>query len=248
MLGIKLNGNYYIDKMLPMGLSQSCAYFEKFSSFVEWAVKHESNSKNLDHYLDDFFFAGNHGTNDCQILMGTFYSVCKRLNVPVAEEKTVGPSTTIEYLGLTIDTQEMVIKIPKDKIDELCENILFMLNSKKVTLKHLQSLAGSLAFCTRAFPAGRTFSRRIYASLCKASKPHHFIRVTNFMKSDLLVWKEFLHNFNSLSYIPEKNWSTNYDLQLFIDRAGGETKGCGAFMLGNGHICSGLQNGNLLHY
>jgi hypothetical protein len=52
------------------------------------------------------------------------------------------------------------------------------------------------------------------------------------MKSDLLVWKEFLHNFNGLSYIPEKNWSTNYDLQLFTDSAGVETKGCGAFYAG----------------
>ena len=109
---------------------------------------------------------------------------------------------------------------------------MFVLNSKKVTLKHLQSLAGSLAFCTRTLPSGRTCSRRIYASLCKASKPHHFIRVTNSMKSDLLVWKEFLYNFNGLSYIPEKNWSSNYDLQLFTDSAGGETKGCGAFYAG----------------
>ena len=65
--------------MLHMGLSQ----FEKFSSFVEWAVKRESNNQDLDHYLDDFFFVGKPGTNDCQILMGTFYSVCKRLNWPI---------------------------------------------------------------------------------------------------------------------------------------------------------------------
>ena len=83
-----------------------------------------SNSQDLDHYLDDFFFVGKPGTNDCQILMGTFYSICKRLNVPVAEEKKFGPSTTIEYLGLAIDTQTMVIKIPKDKIDELWKNLV----------------------------------------------------------------------------------------------------------------------------
>jgi hypothetical protein len=122
---------------------------------------------------------------------------------------------------------------------------MFVLNSKKVTLKHLQSLAGSLAFCTRTLPSGRTFSRRIYASLCKASKPHHFIRVTNSMKSDLLVWKEFLYNFNGLSYIPEKNWSSNYDLQI-VPVA--KQKGVVLFTQANWHICSGLQNGNLLHH
>jgi hypothetical protein len=56
------------------------------------------------------------------------------------------------------------------------------------------------------------------------------------MKSDLLVWKEFLHNFNGLSYIPEKNWSTNYNLQLFTDSTGVETKGCGAFYAGKWNI------------
>ena len=41
LLGIQLNGNLYIDTMLPMGLSQSCPYFEKISSFIDWAVKRE---------------------------------------------------------------------------------------------------------------------------------------------------------------------------------------------------------------
>lgn len=50
--------------MLPMGLTQSCSYFETFSSFLEWAIKKESNSENIDHYLDDFFFAGQSGTED----------------------------------------------------------------------------------------------------------------------------------------------------------------------------------------
>lgn len=92
-----------------------CAYFEKFSSFVEWTVKQESNSQDLDHYMEEFVLAGKPGISNCQILMGTFYSVCRRLNVPVVDEKTFGPSTTIEYLGLSIDTQKMVINIPKDK-------------------------------------------------------------------------------------------------------------------------------------
>jgi hypothetical protein len=87
LLGIQLNGNFDIDKMLPMGLSQSCSYFEKNSSFIDWSVKRESNSENIDHYLDDFFFAGSAGTNDCQVLLDNCFSVCDRLNVPLAKEK-----------------------------------------------------------------------------------------------------------------------------------------------------------------
>ena len=94
--GIQLNGNFYIEKMLPMGLSQSCSYFEKCSSFIDWAVKRESNSENIDHYLNDFSFAGSAGTNDSQVLLDTFFSVCDRLSVPLAKERTVVPMTIIE--------------------------------------------------------------------------------------------------------------------------------------------------------
>ena len=34
-------------------------------------------------------------------------------------KKTVGPCKKIEFLGLTIDTDEMLVKIPGDKIQKL---------------------------------------------------------------------------------------------------------------------------------
>ena len=76
-------------------------------------------------------------------------------------------TTIIEYLGLTIDTGKIIAKIPENKISELKDKIMFVMGNSKVTLRTLQSLAGSLAFCTKALPAGRTFSRRIYALQAK---------------------------------------------------------------------------------
>lgn len=97
--------------------------------------------------------------------MEVFANVCERMGVPIAHQKTEGSITTIEYLGLTIDTGKMLIKISIDKIVELKLKLLFVLNQKKVTLKKLQSLAGLLAYCIRALTAGRTFSRRICAAM-----------------------------------------------------------------------------------
>jgi hypothetical protein len=55
--------------------------------------------------------------------------------------------TIIEYLGLTINTGKMIVKIPENKISELKDKIMFAMGNSKVTLRTLQSLAGSLAFC-----------------------------------------------------------------------------------------------------
>jgi hypothetical protein len=52
-----------------MGCSISCSTFEKISTFLHWLTTKESNSENLDHYLDDFFFAGKANSNDWQSLV-----------------------------------------------------------------------------------------------------------------------------------------------------------------------------------
>ena len=79
------DGKYYVDKCLPVGCSISCALFEKFSTFLHWVVEKKSGISTLDHYLDDFLFAGAALTNDCQKLMDTFCFVSKELGVPIAE-------------------------------------------------------------------------------------------------------------------------------------------------------------------
>jgi hypothetical protein len=89
------------------------------------------------------------------------------------------------------------------------------LNKKKVTLKELQSLAGSLALCTRALTAGRTFIRQICICMGKVRKSFHFIKVTNALKYDLLVWIQFLDNFNGITYIRDITLS-DFDDLLFI--------------------------------
>ena len=150
LVAFKLEGNFYIDNMMLMGCSESCSYFERFLTFIEWVVRNEANSDNIDHYFDDFLFAGEGNTDVCNRLMNTISVVCDRLNVTIAIGKTVGPTTVLEYLEVTIDTVNMLVKIPDDKIFELKENTYFVLKSKKVTLKVLRSIVGSLACCTRA--------------------------------------------------------------------------------------------------
>ena len=55
LLSFKIGSYFFIDKCLPMSYSESCSFFEKFSTFVKWVIMKESESKNIDHYLDDFF-------------------------------------------------------------------------------------------------------------------------------------------------------------------------------------------------
>ena len=39
LFGFKFKNQFYFDKCLPMGCSVSCSLFEKFASFLEWALR-----------------------------------------------------------------------------------------------------------------------------------------------------------------------------------------------------------------
>ena len=51
--------------------------------------------------------------------MSTFKNLCAEIGVPLAEDKTVGPTTCLTFLGLEIDTVQMLVKIPASKSLEL---------------------------------------------------------------------------------------------------------------------------------
>jgi len=231
LLGIKLNDQYFIDKCMPMGCSISCSTFEKFSLFIEWEIKTRTCSEDIDHYLDDFIFMAII-KEQCQYLLDEFSQLCQELGVPVADEKTVGPVTCLTYLGYELDSVAMEIRIPQDKLKEILQQIETFLSKPKVTLRQLQSLTGSLAFCAKAMPSARAFVRRMYSAMKYAKRPFHKVRVTKGMREDISMWKLFLTEYNGVSLMLKNGWSSSGDLQLFTDSAGHSKFGCGVYFNG----------------
>ena len=88
--------------------------------------------------------------------MSTF-KVCDEIGMPISPDKSVGPVQIIQFLGLTIDTVGMVIKIPEDKKKDILQAIQKMIKKKKASSLQLQSIAGKLNFLCKAVPAGRPF-------------------------------------------------------------------------------------------
>lgn len=233
LLGIQFEGEFYINKCLPFGCSIACNLFEKFATFLQWVVEIRTGLSSLDHYLDDFIFMGGADTNNCMTLMSTFKEVCSELGVPVAENKTMGPTTVLPFLGFIIDTELMMILIPPDKLAKLKSQLIPMLSRKKVTLKELESVTGLMSFCSKAIPSSRAFIRRFYDLMTCARQPYHKIRLNQEVKSDINLWLEFLDNFNGQVFFPENLWTSNETLQLFTDSSGNPELGCGAYFQGS---------------
>lgn len=89
--------------------------------------------------------------------MNTFDNVCQQLGVPISHEKSEGPTTSITFLGLGIETACQSIFVLPDKVKALQVMLSSIISKNKITLKQMQSLAGSLAFITKTIPAGEPF-------------------------------------------------------------------------------------------
>lgn len=109
LLGCMMDDLYYYDSCLALGCSISCHFFEMFSSFLEWVVRFETGSRSIIYYLDDFLFISPSPGPQCWYLLDTFCYFISRFGVPLSAKKTEGPSTKLSFLGIELDSEEMVL-------------------------------------------------------------------------------------------------------------------------------------------
>ena len=152
------------------------------------------------------------------------------MGVPIAQDKTEGPSPVITYLGLEIDAKHAQVRIPHAKVQKVFAQIQTCLNQRKLTLVSLQSLIGSLNFLCRAISPGRAFLRRLIALSSGLTRPHHRIRLTIGARLDLLLWLEFLSHFNGVSAFHNLGWESSTAIDLYTDSAA--SIGFGAYFQG----------------
>ena len=67
--------------------------------FLQHILQKVGPVSNLQHYLDDFFVAGKLDSEECQFAFKRCFQIYKQLDVPLAIDNSVGPSTCITFLG-----------------------------------------------------------------------------------------------------------------------------------------------------
>ena len=87
--------------------------------------------------------------------------MCKKLGVPLALEKTEGPSHRLTFLGIELDSEAQTLSLPAGKLEEIKILLASFKRKKSCSKKELQSLIGSLVFASKCIPASRIFTRRI---------------------------------------------------------------------------------------
>lgn len=208
-----------------MGCSSSCKTFETFSTAIEWIAQNKLHITDILHLLDDFLIIS--PTEDlCRKHLDLFLMLCSYLGIPMAPEKTVGPSQIISFAGTELDSISMEARLPQEKLDKCSALISAFVRRRKVSLQEIQSLTGLLNFACSVVVSGRAFLRRLIDLTIGVKRPHFLIRLFWEVKADLLVWQNFLSGFNGRSFFLSDDWYDSHKLLRYTDASG--TLGSGA--------------------
>ena len=194
-LGIYIEDEYYVDRMLPMGASSSCQLFSRISDSLVWMFyKHSPVQAHLFNYLDDFLFVADSQKN-CERALSVFEELCEATGVPIAPHKTVRPVKRLVFLGIGIDAERMAMYIPTEKRDKMICKLNQFLSRKTPRVKEWQSLAGSLNHISQVIASARIYLSSIYESLSGILSQRQDKRrtISEEVAEDLRVWFSLLH-------------------------------------------------------
>ena len=166
-----------------------------------------------------FLSSANH-IKSCDNELKAFLKTCDEIGVPMAPEKTVGPSCVLSFAGIELDTTKMEAWLPCDKLTKCRSPIHHFLHRKKVTLKELQSLIGLLNFTCSVIVPGGTFLRRLINLTVGIKRPRYFLRLNRKIRSDLQLWLIVIESYNGRSFFLDYIWLSSAKLHLYTDAAG----------------------------
>ena len=113
---------------------------------LEWIAITKLDCMAVVHILDDFLFL-NSTKQGCMHDLNAFLTLCKDIGVPIAVDKTVAACTSITFMGICLNSDQMQASLPDDKMLK-CRELLQLYSRKdSCTLRELQSLLGYLNFC-----------------------------------------------------------------------------------------------------
>ena len=150
------------------------------------------------------------------------------------EKSDFNPKQQGKWLGAIIDTVVMRFYVPKEKVENLKENIQEVLKGG-TTPKSLAKIAGMLSSMHMSIgPLVRLFTRNIYREIAQADTWYQQLSLAQSTKEDLQFWLRNIENVNGCTF---KHRPTTTQI-IFTDASG---DGYGGFMVQRLQelICSG---------
>lgn len=222
LLGFTWNGQFYHENCLPFGLRTAPLLFNLFAEGLQWifaATWPEGLTVLIEHYLDDFI-----------IVLPSLAPAYLRKLVPIRWTSVLRflgmipngskdqQGTTVEILGVEIDTLRMEARLSQKRIEEAHAKVKEALTWSTISLRDTQSLGGFLSFCAAVVQLGRTFLCSLWELIAAFSlSPRHRRKIPPQVREDLEWWRDLLPEFNGVMLLED---TARQIYHVFTDASG----------------------------
>ena len=216
--GLSWDGNRYIDIAVPFGARWSASACQRTTTAIAYIAHHHA-APDIVPYIDDFAgVAPNHkqATKNFNTLRNTL----KRLGLQEAVDKASAPSTRMRWIGLDFDSENMEIRIPTDKIDQVSALTQAWLNRRYATKHEMQELLGKYFHVGQCVRPARLFLARMLDTLRRTPDAGSHLIDEEFRK-DLKWFATYLRDTNGIYIIQPRTRTIEIELDSCLT-------GCGA--------------------
>ena len=123
LTGFHFLGAYFIQTQTPFGASASCLHFKRVARLLKWIIKNEFPWAHITNYLDDFWLTQKTELQTRKLAKSFIQIIEHEIGFPISHNKTLGPATQLDFVGLTADLVNLCILLPEDKWSK-CLNII----------------------------------------------------------------------------------------------------------------------------
>ena len=149
LLVVQWQGKVLVDKVLPFGLRSALLIITAVADALQWIMGNRG-VQNVFHYLDDFITVGPPNSPQCQLSLAGILETCQYTGTPVEASKCEGPTTSITFLGMELDSVAMEIRLPADKLVRFRLLLAEWERRKAGKKRELLSLIGYLQHVSKA--------------------------------------------------------------------------------------------------
>ena len=220
LLGFTHRGRFYVDVCPPFGLRTSAMCMQRTTEAISWM--HQQVGYISRPYLDDFGGA-ERTIQQAEAALTALQSIMADLGVREAETKICRPATSMVWLGLLYDSEEMTITIPPEKLGEIMTIMGEWQGRTRATRKDMQRLLGLLQFVASVSPPTRIFTNRMLSVLRDMPQRGSETLSLEF-KKDVKFFVDMLPEFNGIKVVEKGEVSCQERLELDACLLG-----CGAF-------------------
>ena len=197
LMSIMHGGELYMDVCPPFGLRTAALMMQRTTNAASYI--HGLQGYISRPYIDDF---GGAESQLCEAdkAYESLQSVLRTVGLQVAPHKNCPPSQVMIWLGILVNSVDMTLSIPTEKLGEIQETVKIWDNRHLANRKQVQSILGVLNFVGSVAPPVRIYTNRILNFL--RSMPMEGAVVIPFeVREDLHFFHQLMPHYNGVTLL-----------------------------------------------